>query len=308
MKIYLAGRRSIARPPVQGAAGRWWQNAMLQAVKRRLYSYHYLHFVNKGDSADARYMFDHGCDLFLDSGAFSAFTKQIVLDVHEYARFVLRCQEHKYFTVISSLDDTAKNAQQSYDWLKALEAHGCRVQPVYHTREDPAWLKRYVDEGYEYIFVGGMVTESTTWLRDWLDGIWAEYLTNADGSAKVRVHGFGLTDMQLMFRYPWASVDSSTWLMTGNFGGCMFRIGNTVRKVVMSEDSPAARKFRGWHYNVLSKAEQRQVDEWLAPHGVTAQQCGEHFSFREVVNAATFQGLEDMGTTHFKRQQEGLFS
>jgi hypothetical protein len=32
------------------------------------------------------------------------------------------------------------------------------------------------------------------------------------------VHGFGLTSLPLMLRYPWYSVDSTTWLMTSRMG------------------------------------------------------------------------------------------
>jgi hypothetical protein len=49
----------------------------------------------------------------------------------------------------------------------------------------------------------------------------------------------------------------------------------------------------------LSNAKKALVDKWLLPHGVTAQQCAAHYSFRHLVNAATYQGLEVIHTDKF---------
>ena len=244
---------------------------------------------------------------FLDSGAYTSFTQGTAISVDDYAAWI---DEYGHlFTVRASLDDTSKREQVSYDNQKALRSLGCEVQPVFHAREDPRWLAKYLDEGYDYILIGGMVPETTGWLTDWLDELFARYLTNSDGTARVKLHGFGLTDQKLMFRYPWHSVDSTSWLMTGNFGGCSFYDEDAGRlvKIMMSEDSPAARKWNGWHYRTLTSEQRAKVDAWLAPYGVTAEQCATHYSYRDTVNAATYQSLEEYGTDRFKLEQEGLF-
>ena len=168
---------------------------------------------------------------------------------------------------------------------------------------------RYLDEGYSYIFIGGMVPETTGWLMQWLDEMFAKYLANPDGTPRVKLHGFGLTDQKLMYRYPWHSVDSTSWLMTSNFGGCTFinPANGALVKVAMSEDSPAARQWKGWHYANLTPDQQGMIDGWLEPLGVTAEQCGQHYSFRDVVNAHTYQGMEAYGTDTFEQGQQGLF-
>ena len=53
-----------------------------------------------------------------------------------------------------------------------------------------------------YIGLGGMVRQPTKLLRTWLDRMFADYLTNPDHTPKVKVHGFGLTNLDLLFRYP----------------------------------------------------------------------------------------------------------
>ena len=298
MKVYLAGERLGVTP--DGEVSPW-----LKYARRRLFSYYYHGRKNGGaPSTDVVDTHARGTDMFLDSGAFTAFTKDAVITVEEYAEFIHRTAH--MWSARSSLDAIG-DAAKSYQYLKDLESLGCAVQPVFHAREDVAWLKKYLDEGYDYIFIGGMVPETTKWLRGWLDDLFDHYLTNSDGTPRVKLHGFGLTDQKLMFRYPWHSVDSSSWLMTGIFGACVFATPRGLRKVVFSEDSPQARNYKGWHYARLPVAMQRQVDAWLEPFGVTAAQCATHYTFRDAVNAGTFQAMETMGATHFVKQQHGLF-
>lgn len=279
--------------------------AWFKPVRRRLFSYYY-HGFNNGNkpSPHVLHAAETGRELFLDSGAFTAFSKGAEIAIDQYAAFIH--DTHNLWTVRSSLDAIG-NAAKSYDYLKQLEALGCKVQPVFHAREDVSWLVKYLDAGYDYIFIGGMVPETTQWLTGWLDDLFNNYLTNADGAPRVKLHGFGLTDQKLMFRYPWHSVDSTSWLMTGIFGACVFTTPHGLRKVVFSKDSPQTKELNSWHYYSLPKIAQREVDKWLEEFGVTAQQCSEHYTFRDAVNAATFQRMEALGVRVFKKQEAGLF-
>jgi hypothetical protein len=104
-------------------------------------------------------------------------------------------------------------------------------------------------DGYPFIALGGLVGASRKVLQAWLDRMWGKYLTRSDGAPRLKVHGFGLTDFKLMARYPWFSIDSSSWAMAGFFGGCVFYERNELFKIVFSEDSPSQMKLDGWHYN-----------------------------------------------------------
>jgi len=315
MKVYLAGERQMFAQ--DGTASAWTRETncierLQQVVKRRLFSFYYHGFsgganyagTEHGVSVDVQNAAQAGMDLFLDSGAFTAFTQGTEIDVEEYAEFIQRTRD--YWTVVSCLDDIG-NAKGSYNNLKALESNGVQPAPVFHCREDVRWLVRYLDEGYDYILLGGMVPESTQYLMRWLDDLWGNYLTDDQGRPRVKVHGFGLTAQELMFRYPWHSVDSASWVMTGVFGSCVFATGQGLRKVVFSEQSPEARKVEGWHFNRLPPLHQQQVREWAAKHGVTPEQLKESYVWRDIVNAATFQEMESMGAERFVNQQMGLF-
>lgn len=304
MKIYLAGEREGSRNDTINI----WRNA-----KRRLFSYYYHGYKTGGNPSQhiegAREM---DLELFLDSGAFTAFTKKEKIPVEQYANFVKRTRA--YWSVCSSLDVIGHGeeaAAASHRVLQELHRLGADVIPVFHVREPDHWLERYIAEGHEYIAIGGMVPESTPWLMDRLDGLWGNVMTNPDGSPKLKVHGFGLTVFSLMFRYPWYSVDSTSWLMTGVYGACVLPTPAGIKRVFFSEQSPQARKLEGWHYHALTLTPEDPrkdwIDEILAKYGVTAEQCAETYQYRDMVNAAVYQDLESMGVNEFHIKQPTLF-
>jgi hypothetical protein len=78
-----------------------------------------------------------------------------------------------------------------------------------------------------------------------------KYLTNPDGT-KVGVHGFGLSAPEPMLRYPWASVDSTTWWRLSRFGFTLMDIpwndgSITDVKIDLSETSPRQDVPNSWH-------------------------------------------------------------
>ena len=298
MRVYLAS----AREYISESSKYNWR----KAIKRRLFSYY--HFGALEQNVPTKEIYDTipiTPDIFLDSGAFSAFTKGVSLTIDAYAQYINH--DPGIWECCSNLDDIGGNSQLTYDNQKALESNGCKIQPVYHAGEDPAWLTKYMDEGYDYIFIGGMVPKSTAYLHTWLDDIWSKYLTNDKGEPLVKVHGFGLTTIDLITKYPWYSVDSSSWLMTGIFGNIIIYVDGKYINVPISKDSPKAHNGNGPHYLCLSKHEKSIVDDYLKQLDLTADDCMFDYGYRDYVNAYTFQDMEKHTSSTFKKQQMGLF-
>jgi hypothetical protein len=315
MRLYLAGEResatkktrAVSAPGSQiGQAPLW-----VKFVRRRLFSYFYHGFKeNNRTSKDVLASVDLGLDLFLDSGAFTAFTKKTTIQVEQFADYIKR--SGKIWTVVSSLDHIGSGEESAIGSLinfQALVKLGLDVKPVFHVREDDKWLRRYIDEGHKYILIGGMVPESTAWLQERLDGLFDRYLTDKDGVPKVKLHGFGLTSIPLILHYPWHSVDSTSWLMTGVFGACQFFFEDgRALKVTFSRESPTATKLDGPFFGNMTKSEQRVIEQMLEPIGVTPGQLSEHYSYRDAVNAKSYQDdLERLGPSIFKRRARRLF-
>ena len=283
MKLYLAAAYSNEMGVHQKIYRRLTPNGKLALdyCQDRLESYHYV-----TDNTVRAMRREPGRKVFLDSGAFSAFTQGVDIDVEVYAAF---CRDHEDIIEVPSVLDVVGDAVGTWHNQKKLEDLGVNCLPCFHFGEPEEALKYYV-ENYEHMTIGGMVPISTPNLIRWLDRIWPEYLMNPDGSAKLKVHGFGLTSQDLMERYPWYSVDSSSWIQVSSFGSVFIPDYGTL---AVSKQSPS-RKNPNVHYDTLpSDAHRRRMDEIFEFYGFTYELLSEHYSERRAFCAISYALLAD---------------
>lgn len=209
-------------------------------------------------------------DLFLDSGAFSAWVKKETINIREYIHFVK--ENLQYLEVYANLD-VIGDPKATLANQELMEEAGLHPLPCYHFGEDPRYLIHYL-KSYDYIALGGMVGRSFSVLGPWLDDIFSNYICDKDGMPKVKVHGFGLTSLRLMLRYPWFSVDSTSWVITGRMG-CIFvpRFvdGEYVYdvnswKVAVSSRSPS-KEERGKHLHTFSPLNKEAILAYIRGRG-----------------------------------------
>jgi hypothetical protein len=169
-----------------------------------------------------------------------------------------------------------------------MEKNGVQALPCYHYGEDPRYLQHYI-EHYSYITLGGMVPINKEQLGYWLDDIWDKYLTTPAGLPKVKVHGFGLTRVSLMERYPWYSVDSSSWVQSAGNGGIMIPgLGN----MFVSHDSPQ-RKEAGRHLDTLPPLQRQVFLNAIAARGFDLTRLQTTYLARWSFNMLTFNELDN---------------
>lgn len=249
---------------------------MRNTVQFFLESYHYIHRESAVKKIRAE-----GVKVFLDSGAFSAFTQGIEIDIAEYCDYI-----HKNADIIdlASVLDAIGDPEGTWRNQEEMERRGTKPLPCFHYGEPTEILDYYVSK-YPYITIGGMVPISTPQLKIWLDRIWEEHLTNADGTPKVKVHGFGLTSLPLMMRYPWYSVDSSTWVQWAANG--MILIPTRTGQLDVSNKS-SRRKIAGQHLDSLAEVQRKAIEDEIRGFCIDPDRLREHYFSRWAWNAWAF--------------------
>jgi hypothetical protein len=167
-----------------------------------LCSYHY--FKKKKDLVSE--CVNKGFNVFIDSGAFSAATKGVEIDIDAYCEFIKETKVGVYAGL-----DVIGNHEKTMANTKYMESKGLHPIPTYHLGgklEDIYELLKY-----PYIALGGLVFSSG--IERYCDEVWKLLLKERPD---IRVHGFGLTNFDLMARYPWYSVDSSSYKGCRRFG------------------------------------------------------------------------------------------
>jgi hypothetical protein len=221
MRVYLSSSVGYTDPPSLGQAMRVYLGvetkggtnggrdapAMPGPVLRVLLSYHYFKEHDLDQIRRECFAGIERLDMFADSGAYSAFTVGQSVQAGDYCRWVNRWKH--LFTAASAPDVIGNPVATKVATTKMLGlVTGVPVLPVFHVGEDWAYLKHWCTQpGINYIALGGMVpyTRRPKLLGQWLTKAWTII------PSSMRVHGFGLTTWPLLLRFPWYSVDSSSW-------------------------------------------------------------------------------------------------
>lgn len=255
-------------------------------VKHYLESYHYIHrqaYVDKikGD----------GIKVFLDSGAFSAFTKGVEVDIKAYCDYIKRNTDIIEFdegVMCASVLDGIGDALKTYQNQMTMEQMGVRPLPCFHYGEDERYLEWYI-ANYSYITLGGMVPISTPQLIHWLDRLWERYLTDGAGRPKLKVHGFGLTTLTLMQRYPWYSVDSSSWVQIAANGNILVP---GLGAIPVSPNSPTAKQaYR--HIDTINDVQRLGLVQRLEGEGFEIGRLQNEYVSRWTYNCFAFTKINE---------------
>ena len=238
------------------------------------------HYVGRQRFVDE--MRNDGARIFLDSGAFSAYTLGVELSVEQYCSYINRNRDIirvEDGAVMASVLDGIGDPLQTYRNQMEMEMRGCKPLPCFHAGEDEKYLEYYV-QNYEYITLGGMVGSSTKQLCIWLDRMWDRYLVDGSGRAKIKVHGFGITAVPIMERYPWYSCDSSSWIQSAAFGAI---VTPQYGPMSVSEKSPS-RHDAGQHISTLTQIEQDHIFRMLEEQGFTYERLSTVYESRAAYN------------------------
>lgn len=195
--------------------------------------------------------------------------------------------------------DIIYNAKASWEVQKYMETCGLIPMPVFHYGEDWKYLERYLDQ-YEHVGVGGLGQGAS--VQSYIpfgDEIFKR-VCDKHGRPRNKIHGFAMTSVQLMKRYPWYSCDSSTWGSLSRNGWARFpRLDkhgqyDWLRKPIAWRFTERA-KHVPMHIDKQSELAKLYMRKYLAEKfQFTLEDMSEYFA-RDVCNAAhTFLMSEEL--------------
>ncbi len=176
---------------------------------RILLSYHYFGEVNLDELFEEKFVEPYP-EVFGDSGAFSAKTRGVKIDIDDYIRWITEFGH--LITCYTNLDVLGDHKKTKIN-QKIIEEAGLRPIPVFHVGSPFKVLDEYL-ERYNLIGLGAMVPHAkyTRRLMPWL----IKCFKMAKGRGVF--HGFGLTNWTTLKSLPWFSVDSTSWGKGFRFG------------------------------------------------------------------------------------------
>lgn len=224
--------------------------------------------------------------LFVDSGAFTAHTKDLEIDADSYIELLNEIDDQ--ITIAAQIDkipgirgieptfqqrvEAPKQSWENYLYMKDKLKSRDKLLPVFHQGEDFTWLKTMLeytheDTGGHIKYIGISPNKSLT------SNTWGPWFTQvfdiikSSSNPNVCTHAFGCSSLDLLEQFPFTSSDSTTWLKNAVYGSIM-----VDKKVVcVSPRRPGV----AHHFNNLAKGVQDDI---------VARVEGKGFKWEDVIN------------------------
>lgn len=176
--------------------------------------------------------------LIFDSGAFSIMTGRSKHNLDTYLKFLSwnkdKCLWYANLDVIG-------NPMQTLINQKEMERCGFTPIPTFHLGSDLKYLKYYL-LNYPLIGIGGIVARIKKQNRSELINLLDQCFSLIPSTTKI--HAWGCTTSEICLRYPFYSVDSSSWISGNKFGRGYFLEGVTAVNKYCEFTSKYAKVFK----------------------------------------------------------------
>lgn len=222
-------------------------------------------------------------------------------------KYIAFLHKHKDSIELYVTLDVIGNAEKTWEIQKYIESCGLNPLPVFHYGEDFKWLKKYLDN-YDYIGVGGLATRVTkhSFLL-WGDKVFGT-ITNNKGEPLVKVHGFAMTSIDLINRFPWASVDSTSWMMFSRFGQILTPYGAILVSSRKDQNGDSQHKHHPQYIHNQSPEMKKKINEYLESKGYTLEEVSTSYNRRDEINILFFKDIENNHVdSPFKGKRRRMF-
>lgn len=239
-------------------------------------------YVNEKREIDKR--IKRGLKTFVDSGAFSAMTRGIEINIDDYIDYLNKNEEYFYlycqfdtipFENITG-EESAKKTIDNYYYMRSRLKNPDKLLYCFHCGEPFEYLENILnnDDQVKYIALGGVAKKKKSTRIEFLNKAF-EVIKNSK-NPNVKVHGFGIGDLDIITKYPFTSVDSTTWIWYGAFGSVFYE-GN---RVPVSERMKDNKKY----YENLNKEKYDKFMKEIESHGFKIEDISKTPTVRHIVN------------------------
>lgn len=176
--------------------------------------------------------------VFIDSGAFTASTLGSTIKLAQYIDWLFKVKDSvEVYANLDVIGDPKKSMRNQ----TIMEAEGLKPLPVFHITSDWRYLEELV-ERYDYLAVGGMVPfmRQSRFLDKRLDVVF-----KIAGSRKL--HGFGVGSARLIWKYPWFSVDATTYSFANRTNNLLV-YDQARRKMTQFRPTDRRRREAGFYF------------------------------------------------------------
>lgn len=250
--------------------------------------------------------------LLIDSGAHSAHTKGITLDLEEYIGFVNEnIDKFTLYVQVDKIPGVYRMPKTAKDWLEAPQLSWenylymrekskdpSKLVPVFHQGEDLKWLRNMLDYTFSdgsHIPYIGLSPRGDVSLKAKYD-FSAECFATIQNSSNpnVKTHAFGATSLEMLERLPYTSADSTTWVLVSAFGqvwmpNCIDGDINGVGiKLGVSEENRSHPTATQTYWEQPSKIK-KKLDDYFESIGTNIEELSVSHSARALASAKYVQ-------------------
>ena len=233
--------------------------------------------------------------LLIDSGAFSAHTRDAEVDVDAYIAYLNEIDDYvhaaaqvdkipgkfRHPKTRQELEEAPELSWKNYLYMRARLKSPDKLMPIFHQGEDYKWLHNILewrdpDTGEQIKYMGispandQPVKEKIKFIEKCFN------IIKKSSNSNIQTHAFGMTSLYVLEMYPFTSADSTSWLLNGANGSIMTKYGS----VLVSEKS----KHLPGHIAKMPKEAQQEIQRYVESKGYDMQKLATDYTERIKLN------------------------
>lgn len=241
--------------------------------------------------------------LFIDSGAFTSWTKSIDINVDTYIDFInsidddieicaqVDCIPGAFGTprTYKEIEQAPIKTWENYLYMKDRLKSRDKLIPIFHQEEDFKHLKKMLeyrhDDGQPIKYIG--ISPANDRAQSDKEDFIAKSFTIIKNSSNpnVKTHAFGMTNLSILERYPYTSADSTSWKMSAAYGSIMTRNGT----LLISNEQKNNKK----HISNMPCEVKKYIQDLCTKYGIDFDMLYSDFGTRAMFNIHYLKGWAD---------------